>query len=160
MSVTAELNEVITKILMDKTLSVEALEAVKAITEESKKLTAKLESLDRDYVSKCNALNQKVEENTDLRGQLIKLTEREKAVEKRELAITELEKKAAVQEAIASTFNICFDKVFRNISVHRNVTGNIPVAVEGMAPNQYNSCGSPGTVQKGSVDTFETQTPG
>lgn len=54
--------------------------------------------------------------------------QRESAIVTREKHMTELEKKEAVQTAIASTWANAFDKVFRNIETRQQVFSSHPVA--------------------------------
>lgn len=152
MAIPQELQEVVQRILIDKTLSVEALDAVKAIHVDNTKLNStvvELRSTIENNNGRISALTTELGVFKNLEEQL---KARETAVAAREKLMTDLEKKAAVADAISQTFDKCFDKVFRNATINKSVVSNVPVAVEG----GNNGCGFVSS-HPGSENSSETQ---
>lgn len=85
-----------------------------------------------------------------------KLQERESAVQLRELRqdFRDLEVKMANQRHTEMLGLV--GMVFKSPTFVKTVQGSVPLPVEGSPPNQYNSCGTAGTVLNGNVSTTET----
>jgi len=87
----------------------------------------------------------------DERQQAIETAEHNLKVTLAEAAVVEANKRADLAKELVAT-------LFRGPVVMRSLSGSIPVPVEGMAPSQYNSGGSPGHVTQGPISTTETTT--
>ncbi len=80
---------------------------------------------------------------------------------KRELDMVHREAKLVAEKAIAEKDMalLVLDKFLRLPSVRTTLTATVGVPVEGQAPNQYNSCGSPGRVDLANQSEHKVVTP-
>jgi len=145
------LQEALKLVLLDRTLSVETLDAVKEIQANNIKLQEANTNLGIDLAAmsvKVVTLNEKLTAHSIKEETLAK---RILGVLERETKITALEQSAAVAQAESKVFNMCFDKVFRNISVNKSIVSNIPVGVNGGPTNS-------GFVSNYPASSVETET--
>lgn len=145
------LQDAIKAILLDRTLSVETLDAVKEIQEQNVKLEETNKTLLRSLTTADELAHSQASRLAVYSTNEKTLAGRIAAVVERETKITELEKAAAVAQAESKVFNLCFDKVFRNVAVHKSTTSNIPVGVNGAGQ-------SPGYVSSHPASSIETET--
>lgn len=149
-------------LVASKTLSLDAAGYVERLKEQAKALGDSNMRLTQEAAKYERRINELIETNARLTGQVLQISEREAAVAKREVAITELEKARAVAVAESCVVQKCFDLVFRNIEVRNHVYGRVPAqtSVAPGAPGPSNSYGMPGFVPgngDGTVTVDNTQ---
>lgn len=135
---TYALTEQIRKIVESETLTGKGLQAFTAALD-------KVQNLERD-IGKANELIKKQEEEIAIlsreRSSMKAEIERFKAAHgqlaERESAITNLEKKAAVCEAVAETWEKACGLVFRNTTIRESMYGQVPRGMDAN-PNNYHS---------------------
>ncbi len=102
--------------------------------------------IERDALRTENKnLTSKVEEVLKLEQDLI--------ARERDLKVTILECKLSGMTSQRDTLERLTETAFKNHAVRQKMFGTVPVAVEGVAPSQYNSCGSPGYVNSSPIET-------
>lgn len=125
------LDKIINKVVEERTFSVEAVAGIKQLRDEHKLAQAKL----RDATRALNSQEKTIRDLTTTvnafeSDELARKTEDERLVkQEQELHTKEIEQAADKATATATTH--CFDQVFRNIGIRREMFGRHPIPVEG-----------------------------
>ncbi len=137
-----QLNELLQKILTEKTLSVEAMDVVKNLSSEHKILQETVESNKKVIEKRDEEIRKLIEENTNLKGEVTSWLEKESNLVGREKAVADIEhQKTLLQKDVdhnkerADEMKEVFGIVFRNTITRKRVQGQIPVAVQGFKGN-------------------------
>ena len=124
------LQDVLDGIIQDKTFSMEAVDAIKALRDDLQK--------EKDERARLLTELQVIELNRDrladdfkeVDGELSRWRSREDDLLKRESKISQLEKAEAVAQAKADAVGLCFDSVFRNTVFREEFNKSIPCGVD------------------------------
>ncbi len=129
-----KISSVIAELVDDGTFTKDALKRMQSVLANSRELED-LATSRAVEIKRLQAIGvAKDAEISALKGREAALTSREAAVKVREDKLTELEKSVAVSYAKAEVYGICFNTVFRNFTVNKNITGSVPVATNGGYP--------------------------
>ena len=141
------LDEAITK----GTFSLDALEAIKALKEDSinvKEQLKRSEEVKQDNTIKINQLNGEVSKQVT---ELLEMSKRLEGIEKREKEATKLECEVEKHKAVSDAYWNITSLVFKNTTIKKEMFGTTPVAVDG----GQSGCGF---VQNEETKTTETET--
>lgn len=124
----SKLMQQIAALIHEKTFTAEAIEGIKLLHEECKKLEAnafiqaeRIDTLERDkkaFMLAYDKAQVELKEFRDREGNLVN----------REARVTELEKTTAVASGKLEAFSDAFHTIFKNTVVRESITGSIPVA--------------------------------
>lgn len=130
MASTHELSEMIDALVREKTFSLDAIDAVKALRDKAKDLEQTIERRNGDLatVSK-NAANMEREIGA-LKREIESLSKIHDGIAEREAKVVENEKLAAVAKAESAAYKHALETVFRPNTVRERVIDNIPIAVD------------------------------
>lgn len=124
---TNDLTRAIDALVEQKTFSLDALEAIKALRD-------KAGELEKNAAAQATTITRLGEEVVEARRQNEAHLQRKGAIDKREtdvaareLKIGELEKSAAVTAAVSATWSACFDKLFANRIVRERLQTSVPI---------------------------------
>lgn len=155
-----ELNETIKKAISDNLPGVVADELKTFIANAQKtqeQLTRSIASQETMQRQLTEA-NEKIAQHRTLDSKIEEIKTKEDDLLKREiqLRIDAGMNRALIAEAQLKTGMDIFSLVFRNAEISKRVLGTVPVPVDGVAPSQYNTMGSPGYAASAPTDTTET----
>lgn len=119
-----DLTKLIEETIRDNTFSVEAVEGIKRIKDNAALLQARNTQLETDINAMRNTNAGLAREINNIRDENERLLKADADVKAREARVFELEKNAAVAEAIGQTYEKVFDKIFANPIVRTKVTEN------------------------------------
>ena len=122
-----DLTKLIDQIVEDKTFSLEAVKIIEELRATAISLEEEVSQINKTYIAEQATSKELRKKNDLLTARVMKISDREKAVEAREAKITELEKAKAVAQAQASTYQSCMELVFRNTVVRREMLGSVPI---------------------------------
>ncbi|MCP5018408.1 MAG: hypothetical protein GY938_24490 [Ketobacter sp.] len=123
---TTALINMINTLIEEKTFSGEAITAIASLREHAKSAEEEVMGLSVHIEDLKREKSKIFEENTNSLRQIIKLKEMNDDLFKEVTETRALHTKMLVAEAKAATYENCFDKVFRNMQVHRKVTSIVP----------------------------------
>lgn len=130
MASTHELSEMIDALVREKTFSLDAIDAVKALRDKAKDLE---ETVKQQKVSleASKIYTDGIErENGALRREIESLSKIHDGIAEREAKVVENEKLAAVAKAESAAYKHALETVFRPNTVRERVVDNIPIAVD------------------------------
>ena len=123
MSANQQLTELIDQLVAQKTLSLDALDGIKALKDRAVRMEAELRERDTNLenICKLRAIDQNIIK--ELRANVERVEEREHAVAQREAKVHQIELERAVATARASTFEQAMKIVFAPNMVRNAVQG-------------------------------------
>jgi len=121
----SELIDLIDRMVVEKTFSLDALEVVKKLKEKAEKLESDLKSANAAATNWKQSLDARKAEVLQLQAEIAWWVKRENDLKSRELQITALEQKVAVAEARYWTQNETVSMFLKLPSVRRNITETI-----------------------------------
>lgn len=153
-----QLNDLLQKILTEKTLSVEAMDVVKNLSKEHKELKELVELKQELIKNRDEEIGVLKEENTKLKNSIDSWLQKESNLVDREKAVTDIEhqkellnKDITHQKERSDEMKEVFGIVFKNTITRKKVQGQVPVAVPGFKGN-YGSDTQPYVTQSSSME--------
>ncbi len=125
-----KLEKALEEIIEDKTFSLAAVEAIKAMRTDNTVLEKRNQSLDDELKRAKDNETELRERNDELIGQVGDWQAREGALEVREAEITKLEKSAAVAVGKSEMLGLCFDGIFKNTIFRESFNKSVPGGVD------------------------------
>jgi septal ring factor EnvC (AmiA/AmiB activator) len=124
----SELTDLIDKLVVEKTLSFEAIDKVKELKDKAEDLEGRLGDVENDNKHLGERSMKLSDENGELRATIANWEKRENSLNEREGKISELEKCKAIAEAVSASQKQMFETIFKNVTVRRSVNKSVPVA--------------------------------
>lgn len=137
-----KLTEMIDALVAEKTFSLDGVKAIEALRVSAEGLQKKLASAIEQSDSYLKGREEMTALAASRAAEVASWQTREAAISKRELAMTELEKRSAVSDARAETVKECFGLVFRNAVVSETAMRNVPLVQPSPGGGSYVSSGN------------------
>lgn len=125
------LTALIDDLIREKTFSLEAVDAIKALRDKAKALEDGLYVSRTDLEKERGKVTTLESEKSAWKARESAVASRDAAVAEREKKITELEKSSAVAAAKSEIWSDAFHTIFKNTVVRRNVSSNVPLMASG-----------------------------
>ena len=126
----SRLQEVLDGIIQDKTFSMEAVDAIKALRDDLQKEKARSNALFEEVMQVEKNNDRLSDENFAINKEIIAWRERDEELRKRESHIAMLERSEAVAQSKADAIGLCFDTVFRNTVFRESFNKMVPNGVD------------------------------
>ena len=124
------LQDVLDGIIQDKTFSMEAVDAIKALRDDLQKEKDKNKELQAEIEAIEKRADSLFDKNKDIICENESWKLREEGLLARESKIGQLERAEAVAQAKADAVGLCFDSVFRNTVFREEFNKSIPCGVD------------------------------
>ena len=150
-----KIEDVLQQVVEDKTFSLEAVEAIKALREENQKLRTQNESQLKQLSNLRDELAVAKKEVTDLRGRLDRYIIWEEGIKDREKAVLRTEIQNEHLQARCAELKGIIDNLTRNTMVRQRVFGNENLVMPGYESGGYQY--GPQTMQQPFDRTTESE---
>lgn len=133
-----DLNKVIDQIVTEKTMSLEAVDAIKQMRERNNTLretNSRLEKTNNDYAEKLITFQEDIKKLKEERDHILAM---DSAFKVREEKATRQECEVEKHKAVSDTYSTVFQIIFRNTTVRRTVSKDVITPLEG-GEGQYSN---------------------
>lgn len=125
--------DVIRKVVTERSLRKDALDQYLRALTDVEALENRCKEFEKLLAEKDDAIRRRYEEGFEQEQKLKEAIARETAIAKREKRMTDLEREHAVAVAQAEELRKCFNLLFKNVEMRRQVTETVPVVRPEMA---------------------------